>query len=114
LELFGALHALEFAVFDAADLGIGKRDFVLQGSILLVGLYAACLLAKLEDLLLLILDIAFKATPLGFLFLDCLLGLFESQLFRRELLLKLGKMPGKSIDFAAQPGDVLIGFLNEY
>ncbi len=55
-------------IFEPADLSLGKTDLVLQRVELLVGLDAARLLAKLYDLLLLVLDVALQTATLGFFF----------------------------------------------
>ena len=114
LKLFGALHAFDLAIFYLANLGFGEADLMLQRRVLFIGLDAARLVAKLYDLLLLVLEVTLHATALGVFFLDGLLDLLNRQFLLYQLFFEFGEVFGQRCNFTAQTDDALIGILYEH
>ncbi len=70
VEAFAALHAFELGVFEAADLGLGERDLVLEGGDLHGGGCEVDLLADTRDLGLVVFDIGLLASAQSLFFGD--------------------------------------------
>src|SRR5277367_4410805 len=111
LQLLGAFHTLQLNIFKPADFGLRKSDFVLQRVELFVGLDAARLVAKLGDLLLLILDIALKTAALGFFCLNGPVGLLDNQGLRAQFFFNCSKVARQGCNGLPKLCDLYIGFL---
>ena len=88
-----------------------KINFVLQGSVLLVGFYFQGLVTILGDLLLQVLDGGFVFAAGGIVGFDGSLGLFQDGLGPGKLLLDCHDPLGQLGDFFVQAKDFPVGFL---
>src|SRR5581483_663728 len=111
LAALGIDHQLKNLVFRAADLLVGKVDFVLQGAVLVVGFDVQHLVAVLGDFLLQILDARFIFAPGSIVGFDGGFRLIENCFRARELFFDGRYAFGQRGYFLVEAQDFTIGFL---